>query len=158
MIDIYRVPGYPSVVVSAATGRGMEALVASLGMGSGAGRPVGGGQELRSSTRLVPEAAQETSTVSRKSGRGRHTTRSVRLCRVGDGWLADTPGFSRLDLPLIEPRELPTTYPEFAEPARNCRYDGCLHASEPGCAVRDEVERGTIPPCATSSTGVSWTK
>lgn len=146
LIDIYRVPGYPSVVVSAATGRGMEALVASLGDGVGVLAGPSGAGKSSILNRLVPEAAQETSTVSRKSGRGRHTTRSVRLCRVGDGWLADTPGFSRLDLPLIEPRELPTTYPEFAEPARNCRYDGCLHASEPGCAVRDEVERGTIPP------------
>lgn len=144
LIDVYRTAGYTTVVASAATGQGMDELVACLQDGVGVLAGPSGAGKSSILNRLVPTAGQATSEVSRKSGRGRHTTRSARLCPVGQGWLADTPGFSRLDLPLMEPRELPPAYPEFEEPASRCRYDGCLHASEPGCAVREAVEQGQI--------------
>lgn len=146
LVEIYRAPGYTSVVTSARTGQGMEELTACLEDGVAVLAGPSGAGKSSILNRLAPEASQETSAVSRKSGRGRHTTRSARLCRVGGGWLADTPGFSRLDLPLMEPRELSPAYPEFDEHAPHCRYDGCLHASEPDCAVREAAETGAIPP------------
>lgn len=146
LIDIYRAAGYTTVVASAATGQGMEELIHCLADGVAVLAGPSGAGKSSILNRLAPGAGQETSAVSRKSGRGRHTTRSARLCPVGEGWVADTPGFSRLDLPLMEPRELPAAYPEFVQRAPQCRYDGCLHASEPDCAVREAVESGAIPP------------
>ena len=76
----------------------------------------------------------------RKPGRGRHTTRHVELFRLR-GWIADTPGFSQLELDQlgILPEETIQGYPEFEHYAPACRFPGCRHIQEPDCAVRQAV-------------------
>lgn len=90
----------------------------------------------------------ETGELSKKSGRGRHTTRAVELCRlVGeeDSFVMDTPGFSMLDIGNMPPEELQLHYPEMVERRMDCRFDDCLHDNEPDCAVKAAVEGGEIP-------------
>lgn len=79
--------------------------------------------------------------ISEKLGRGRHTTRHVELFRSGRGWIADTPGFSQLELDQlgILPEETIQGYPEFEHYAPACRFPGCRHIQEPDCAVRQAV-------------------
>ncbi len=84
--------------------------------------------------------------VSRKSGRGRHTTRHVELLPLsGGGFLADTPGFSRLKLPANLTREsLSLFYPDFQPFQAFCQFKTCLHREEPHCGVREAVQTGQL--------------
>ena len=60
-----------------------------------------------------------------------------------DGYIADTPGFSSLELKM-DPVELAVTYHDFRELSHHCKFRGCLHDSEPHCAVKESVEAGEI--------------
>ncbi len=85
--------------------------------------------------------------ISEKIGRGRHTTREVRLIPLDvGGFVADTPGFSSLDITSIAPRELTHVFPEISRLASECKFVGCLHDKEPDCAVKEAVERGVVDP------------
>ena len=96
---------------------------------------------------LLPEAERETSAISQKLGRGRHTTREVTIFEAFGGRIADTPGFASLEaqkLCRIPKDDLQHTFPEFGPYFGQCRFTGCSHRSETGCAVREAVEAGTI--------------
>jgi len=94
---------------------------------------------------IRPALDLPTSSVSNKSGQGRHTTRHVELLRIGEGGLmADTPGFSVLEFPDMELRDLAFYFPEMISLIPNCRFSSCLHHKEPGCAVKEAVEKGQI--------------
>ena len=98
---------------------------------------------------LLPEAERETSAISQKLGRGRHTTRHVELFALGCGtYVIDTPGFSSFDteeMDLELKAHLPETFPEFAPYVDQCRFTGCTHTKEKGCRVLQAVQDGDIP-------------
>lgn len=94
--------------------------------------------------RLLPNADLQTGEVSRKTQRGKHTTRQANLLEYKDGYVVDSPGFSMLELELEEPINIKDYYPDFMEYAHECKFNGCLHYSEPGCAVLEAVEQGKI--------------
>ena len=87
----------------------------------------------------------ETGGLSRKTERGRHTTRRAEMM-ASDGMLVlDTPGFSLLELEDgIEPQDFAQLYPEYNELAGECRFKPCLHDREPGCAVKEAVAAGRL--------------
>ncbi|MDD6712026.1 ribosome small subunit-dependent GTPase A [Sharpea azabuensis] len=85
----------------------------------------------------------ETNEISDALGRGKHTTRHVELIKMHGGYVADTPGFSSLELEM-EPRELAVSYHDFRRLSESCKFRGCLHDSEPYCAVKQAVEDGEI--------------
>ena len=91
---------------------------------------------------------QETGDISKKLGRGRHTTRQVELFPVpGGGFVADTPGFSSLDIERsekIKKDNLVFCFREFAPYLTQCRFSSCTHRCEQGCAILAAVERGEI--------------
>lgn len=94
---------------------------------------------------LVPDAEMETGQISQKIDRGKHTTRHSELFRVEeDSYIFDTPGFSSLELMGLEKEELRYYFPEFAPYEGSCRFQGCVHGQEPGCAVKEAVEQGKI--------------
>lgn len=95
--------------------------------------------------RLRPDLNLETREISRHLGRGRHTTRHVELLEIGEGLVADTPGFSSLEFTDIEPEDLTLFFPEMLARYRDCKFRGCLHVNEPDCAVKDAVNTGDIP-------------
>lgn len=96
---------------------------------------------------LFPERSLETGIVSERTSRGRHTTRHAELLLIpGGGEVADTPGFSLLEAEAIEPSELHHRYPEFTPYEGRCRFAGCMHASEPGCAVKQAASDRQISP------------
>ena len=95
---------------------------------------------------LCPEARMETGELTRRIERGRNTTRHVEIFSAGDGaFVCDTPGFTSLFLENTEAESLKERYPEFALYAEGCRFRGCCHMQEPGCAVRQAAEEGKIP-------------
>ncbi|MDR2646509.1 MAG: ribosome small subunit-dependent GTPase A [Oscillospiraceae bacterium] len=98
--------------------------------------------------RLDPALALQTGAISRKLGRGRHTTRVVTLHAVAGGLVADTPGFSLL-MPVehtsLEADALPQFFREFAPFLDDCQFVSCTHTTEKGCAVLAGVAQGVIP-------------
>ena len=94
---------------------------------------------------LTPDANMETGSISRKIERGRHTTRHSELFHLeGDAYIMDTPGFSSLYVNDFEKEELKYCFPEFMPYEGRCRFNGCDHIHEPGCAVKEAVEQGEI--------------
>lgn len=97
---------------------------------------------------LAPSLRRETGETSRKLGRGRHTTRETQLFTLESGGrIADTPGFSSFDSEFSEvvyKEDLPDTFREFAEYVDKCRFTGCSHTCEKGCAVLEAVKQGRI--------------
>lgn len=94
---------------------------------------------------IVPELELATGEISQALGRGRHTTRHVELLPMFGGLVADTPGFSSLELDQIKaPHELGECFPEIRAAAPFCKFRGCLHRHEPGCEVKSRVEKGQI--------------
>ena len=96
---------------------------------------------------LTPEANMETGEISRKIERGKHTTRHSELIAVdADSYIMDTPGFSSLYVNDFEKEELKYYFREFASYEGQCRFQGCDHVHEPGCAVKEALEEGKIHP------------
>lgn len=83
----------------------------------------------------------KTGEVSLSLGRGKHTTRLVELLEVNDGLIADTPGFSSLQI-NIDKKDIRKYYPEFN---KSCKYRSCTHIKEDGCAIKELMNKGKIP-------------
>ncbi|WMJ83090.1 ribosome small subunit-dependent GTPase A [Oscillospiraceae bacterium LTW-04] len=98
---------------------------------------------------IDPALALKTGETSQKLGRGRHTTRVTELFALCGGLIADTPGFSSLEtaqLELIKKDKLELCYREFEPYLGQCRFTGCSHTKEKGCAVLSAVASGEIAP------------
>ncbi|WP_157023355.1 ribosome small subunit-dependent GTPase A [Companilactobacillus ginsenosidimutans] len=93
---------------------------------------------------IDPELAIATAAISQTLNRGKHTTRQVSLFEISGGLVADTPGFSSLELIDIDKDELPTLFPEFVKYSSECQFRGCRHVNEPGCKVKEMVDSGKI--------------
>ena len=89
----------------------------------------------------------KTGQVSKKIGRGRHTTRFAELLELSPGSLVvDSPGFSNLYMPEINKLYLAEMFPEFLPYLGLCRFNGCLHRAEPQCAIKEAVDEGKVSP------------
>jgi len=140
----YRASGWPLIMTSAIDGTNLELLAAQL---EGRVAVLSGQSGVGKSTLLnaiSPGLDLEMGEVSAKGQRGRHTTRAVELLRIAGGWVADSPGFVRLDLPAMEPAKLAGYYPETDPYSGQCRFADCVHDAEPGCAVKEAVAAGEI--------------
>ena len=93
---------------------------------------------------LNPEFNLETNEISKKLGRGKHTTRHSQLYELFGGLVADTPGFSKLEFEDVKMDEIPHCFVDFFELSNQCKYRGCTHLNEPKCKVKEEVENGNI--------------
>lgn len=94
---------------------------------------------------FVPDASMETGTVSEKIKRGRHTTRHSEIFYVGENtYLFDTPGFSSLYVMNLDKEQIKDYFEEFSEYQEECRFLGCMHIHEPGCAVKQALEEGKL--------------
>jgi ribosome biogenesis GTPase len=149
---IYSKAGYRVFVLSCVTGEGVDALrafvdeylvgkIAAMAGASGVGKST-------LMNALFPSLKLDMGEVSRKTERGKHTTRAVTLYPIGNGALfADTPGFSMLDFERFDffsVDELPLAFPEVNERIGQCKYTKCTHIKEDGCAIVEAVRNGEI--------------
>ena len=143
--EIYRACGCPLLFVSAKEGRNIAALEDLLeGKTTVIAGPSGVGKSSLINL-LKPGADMETGSISRKIERGKHTTRHSELFLLDEGsYIMDTPGFSSLYVNDFEKEELKMYFSEFAPYEGECRFKGCDHMHEPGCAVKEAVEEGKI--------------
>lgn len=105
---------------------------------------------------VFPSLSLETGSISRKTERGKHTTRHVELFSMSEltgdesvsGFIADTPGFSMLDFvkfDFFSKDDLVFTFREFETYLGKCKYTKCSHTKEEGCKIIEAVENGIIP-------------
>ena len=146
--DIYKKCGFRVYVVSAATGEGIDGIREELknSVSVFAGNTGVGKSSLLNA--LFSDLLLKTGDVSEKLGRGRHTTRHVQLFSSGDnGFVADTPGFSSIDIEesdLIFKENLQFAFREFSDYIGCCKFTSCTHTGERGCAISSALERGEI--------------
>ena len=141
--EIYSSAGYDVVHVSAETGEGLEKVVdlvrgeiCILAGPSGVGKS--------SILKRLTGAELKTQEVSEKTERGRHTTIGVKILPFGRGsFLGDTPGFSKVEvLEFVRRKDVKNYFREFLR--YECKYPDCTHTREPGCGVREALEKGEI--------------
>lgn len=146
---IYRQAGFPVVQVSAETGAGIPELCDMLTGKLSAFTGNSGVGKSRILNAVEPGFSLQVAQVSEKLGRGRHTTRHVELYSLScGGYVIDTPGFSSFEegeLGLELKERLPETFVEFRPYLGECRFVGCSHTREKGCAVLAAVKAGQIP-------------
>jgi ribosome biogenesis GTPase len=137
--------GVPVVELSALTGTGIDMLRGHVGRGTTVGF-IGSSGVGKSSliNRLVGREVQHVSDIREDDARGRHTTTRRELVLLpGGGVLIDTPGMRELGL-IEDDGGLDATFADIAEIARACRFNDCLHESEPGCAVQAALDARTL--------------
>ena len=145
--DIYENCGYRIVFTSAVEGENIEELKALLhGKTTVIAGPSGVGKSSLINI-FQPNANMETGSISEKIERGKHTTRHSELIWIEDNtYIMDTPGFSSLYTNEFEKEELKYYFTEFSEYEGQCRFLGCDHIHEPGCAVKQALDEGKIHP------------
>lgn len=142
--DIYKSSGAPVIALSASSGQGLDELCSRMrGELTGFAGQSGVGKSALLSrvtgTELVSGA------ISDRIKRGKQTTRHTTLLYHDGMRVMDTPGFSLLELPRgMEPEQLSGYYPDFRPYEADCRFNPCLHLTEPGCAVKKACEAGDI--------------
>ena len=146
--EIYRKAGFPVIETSPESESGiaeirerLQGRISAFAGNTGAGKST-------LLNRISPRFTRETGEISQKLGRGRHTTRSVELLPLENGYVADTPGFSTVDIErfdMVRKEDLPHAFREFAPYLEQCRFQSCAHIGEKGCAVCAAVQAGEIP-------------
>lgn len=148
--EIYGKIGIPVFTVTDKSDEGIDRIRAALSHGISAFSGNTGVGKSSLLNRIDSRLALETGETSQKLGRGRHTTRHVQLYPIGeDGYIADTPGFSAVELERYEvifKEELADCFPEFSEYIGSCKFTGCSHTVEKGCAVLEAMRQGKIHP------------
>lgn len=148
LVDIYRAVGIRAYEFSSVDLRGLDEIKAELKdkVTAFCGNSGVGKSTLLNA--LFPDLNLQTGEISDKLGRGRHTTRTVELFKKYGGYIADTPGFSTVDIErfeLIRKDELKFAFPEFEDYFGTCKFNSCNHLCEQGCRVLDAVKSGVIP-------------
>jgi len=144
--DIYQKAGYPVLEVSAKTGEGTAQLVNRLKGKISLFSGISGVGKSSLANSLDPSLHLKTAPISRAHLTGKHTTTFYEMHPLqSGGYIIDSPGIRGFGLLEITKEELSHYFPEIFAASAHCRFNGCLHAEEPDCAVRDAVEKGLIP-------------
>ncbi len=143
--DQYGPAGYPVKMISAKNDVGIDRIVEFI---QGKTCVFAGQSGVGKSTiinKIAGREVMETGMISEKIGRGKHVTRHTNFIEAGQGYIVDTPGFSNLDAGFLEePEKIKELYMEFTKYHDYCRFTGCRHINEPGCAVKRAVTDGEI--------------
>lgn len=147
LFDYYQPLGYPLVYTSVRENKGIDALQEFLrGKLSVLAGPSGVGKSsLLNATQ--PGLGLAVREVSHRTNKGRHTTVVRQMFPLAEGgYVADTPGLKALALWDMAPEEVDGYFPELRSLVAECQFSNCTHLHEPGCAVREAVERGDVHP------------
>ncbi|WP_244833216.1 ribosome small subunit-dependent GTPase A [Clostridium sp. BJN0001] len=137
--------GYECFFINAKQGKGLEDILKKLkGNTTVLCGPSGVGKSTLINT-LTKSSHMETGSISEKLKRGKNTTRHSELIEIEDGYIVDTPGFSTLHIKdIMDKDDLKFAFHEFDEYNDKCKFRGCRHYKEPGCAVKKAVDEKLI--------------
>lgn len=139
---------FPTVCVDNVTGEGVGEVYDLLAGKFSAFTGNSGAGKSTLLNNICPDLALETNEISRKLGRGKHTTRRVEIYKLSNNsYVADTPGFSTFNTQMYDrilKDELVYCFPEFEEHIGECRFQDCSHTKEKGCKVIEAVNNGLI--------------
>lgn len=146
-MNIYRRIGYRVLLVSSQSGEGMPELTAALTarISIFAGQSGVGKSSLLNA--LLPELQKsiDVGAVSDNSGLGQHTTTAARLYHFpAGGDVIDSPGVREFGLWHLDAEQVTRGFIEFRAYLGSCKFRDCKHGTDPGCAIREAVERGEI--------------
>ena len=148
IFDIYTLAGFKTIIVSNETKDGVDEVKAVLKDKISALTGNSGVGKTSLINNLDETLALKTAQISKKLGRGRHTTRQAELYRVCDGFVVDTPGFSSFEIDksdIILKDELAYCFRDFSDYIEKCKfYPSCTHTADKGCAVVEAVNEGKI--------------
>lgn len=148
IFDIYTLAGFKTIIVSNETKDGVDEVKAVLKDKISALTGNSGVGKTSLLNNLDETLALKTAQISKKLGRGRHTTRQAELYRVCDGFVVDTPGFSSFEIDksdIILKDELAYCFRDFSDYIEKCKfYPSCTHTADKGCAVVEAVNEGKI--------------
>jgi ribosome biogenesis GTPase len=149
LYEVYRKAGFTVFLISNESGDGVEEFRSFLLSGSKTIAFIGNTGVGKSSTlnSLFPELNLETAEISKKLGRGKHTTRQVELYGIEDNYIADTPGFSTVEAAKygkLDSADVALCFREFVPFINKCKFGGCRHVKEDGCAIIEAKENGII--------------
>jgi ribosome biogenesis GTPase / thiamine phosphate phosphatase len=141
----YHSMAYPIIEVSAASHKNIDLIIrACLGKITCIAGSSGVGKTTVLNA-IFPDLDLPTQELSIRSARGKQTTSSTMLLRLKEGgYIADTPGFTVLNLPYVLPEDVQLYFPEMERCVGKCKFNNCLHENEPGCVVKELVEKGEI--------------
>ena len=141
----YEKSGYKIMYISAKSGDGLDELHSLIKNKTTVfAGPSGVGKSSTLNT-IKPEAEVKTGELSEKIQRGKHTTRHSELFAIDENsYIMDTPGFSSLYVNDYEKEDLKYFFPEFRKYEGMCKFNGCDHVHEPGCAVKAALEEEKI--------------
>jgi ribosome biogenesis GTPase / thiamine phosphate phosphatase len=147
IFGIYTSLGYTVIYTSVETGEGVDELHQHLiGNISGLAGPSGVGKSSLLN-KIQPNLGLAVRDVSEATSKGRHTTVVREMFALNEGgYVADLPGLKSLALWDIEPEELDGYFPDLRDLVAQCQFSDCTHRVEPGCAVREAVEKGQVHP------------
>ncbi len=145
--QIYESAGFNVVICNNTTGEGSEEIRKLLNNKCSAFTGNTGVGKSTLLNNIFPDLELKTGEISKKLGRGKHTTRHCELFKTDNGYIADTPGFSSLEFKQIEKilkDDLPYCFREFEEYIGYCKFSTCTHTNDKGCAIIDAVNDGKI--------------
>lgn len=145
LITLYQYIGYPCYKISAQNNVGLDVLntlikdkITLFSGHSGVGKST-------LINALIPDAGLKTGSISSYHGKGMHTTTFSEMLELPEGgFIIDTPGIKGFGTVDMEPEEISHYFPEIFKFSHDCRFNNCMHLNEPGCAVRDAVEKHFI--------------
>ena len=145
LMKLYASLGYPTFLVSALIGTGVEELRSVLcnKVNLFAGHSGVGKSALINS--IDSGLSIKTGEISSYHNKGMHTTTFAEMHPLSfGGYMIDTPGIKEFGLVHFESQEIAERFPEFRALLHNCRYNNCTHVHEPGCAVKTALDKGSI--------------
>lgn len=142
---VYQEIGYQCLRVSAAEGKGLDALKAlMLGKTSMFSGHSGVGKSTLVNA-LEPSLDLKTKNISEQSKQGQHTTTFAEMFDLSfDARIIDTPGIKGFGIVDMEPQEISDYFPEFFRLKEQCKFNNCLHKEEPHCAIKAALDNDEI--------------
>lgn len=144
---IYKSAGFKTVTASGQSGEGCDEILSLISGKISAFTGNSGVGKSSLLNKIIPSLNLKTGDVSEKLGRGRHTTRHTELYKIRGGYVADTPGFSSLDIEktmFLEKENLQFVFPDFEPFLGSCKFTSCTHTGEKGCAVSKACDDGLV--------------
>lgn len=145
IISLYEKIGYTCIEISALTEDNLNSVVEHCKntLSIFAGQSGTGKSTILS--KIFPDKSFRISELSKNIQRGIHTTTNISLLKLAEsGYIADTPGFSFIDLPVVPEEEVVSFFPDIASREGECKFANCIHENEPECKIKEMVENGEI--------------